>query len=265
MSANFGLHTACVHDPVRFAAHAGDMSGHPYVNGHRGQSATHPENTLPALREAARLGADGIEFDVQPTADGAIVLMHDRTPMRTTNLSDVFTSKVGLSVQRLTLTELAALDAGGWKSEEFAGTPIPTLRDVLHVLGDSSVRLVVELKPAPIDPRTYVRTVLDDLGNRGNVTVMSFDRAICEAALPLHTAVGLVTNRQPTADDLRRFDEFHVNAARIDRRLVDEVHAAGGSITAWTVDDPATCDRLRDLGVDAITTNDVTALRTVAA
>jgi len=245
----------------RSSASMDDMSDHVRVNGHRGQSSTHPENTLPALREAVRLGADGVEFDVQPTADGAIVLMHDRSPMRTTNVRDIMRSKVGLSVQRFTLAELATLDAGGWKSPEFTGTPVPTLRDVLHVLGDSPVHLTVELKPAPIDPRAYVRSVLDELGRRDHVTLMSFDREIAEAALPVHTSVGLISNRAPSPEDLRAFDEFHVNAKRINRRLVRHVHQAGGTITAWTVDDAREIDRLRGLGVDAITTNDVSAAR----
>lgn len=231
------------------------------IHAHRGQSVSHPENTLPALREAVRLGADALEFDVQPSADGSIVLMHDRSPMRTTNLRDVMPSKVGLSVQRFTLAELAVLDAGGWKSPAFLGTPIPTLRDVVHALGDSAVRLTVELKPAPVDPRSYVRAVLDDLNGRGGVTVMSLDRALAEAALPLHHHVGLVTNRKPSPDDLSRFDEFHVNARRIDRRLVEEVHDAGGTITGWTVDDVRSLERLRDLGVDGVTTNDVMIAR----
>ena len=231
------------------------------INGHRGQSATHPENTLPALREAVRLGADGVEFDVQPAADGSVVLMHDRTPMRTTNLREVNRAKVGLPVNSFTLTELDGLDAGRWKSAEFAGVPVPTLRDVAHVFTDTSVRLVVELKATKCDPRRFVRTVLDDLGNRPNVTIMSFDREIAEAALPLHNSVGLVTNRAPSADDLQLFDEFHVNAKRIDRRLVEAIHHVGSTITAWTVDDPRTIERLHNIGVDAVTTNNVSAAR----
>src|SRR5690606_10062921 len=140
-----------------------DMSGELRIHGHRGQSATHPENTIPALREAVRLGADGVEFDVQPTADGSIVLMHDRSPMRTTNLKAVQRSKVGVSVQRFTLAELARLDAGSWKGPQFAGTPVPTLRDVVHALKGTDVRLTVELKPAPVEPRAYVRAVLEEL------------------------------------------------------------------------------------------------------
>lgn len=231
------------------------------INAHRGQSATHPENTIPALREAVRLGADGVEIDVQPTADGSIVLMHDRTPLRTTNLRDIRPAKVGVSVQRFTLAEMAMLDAGGWKSPEFTGTPVPTLRDVVHALRGTDVHLSVEFKSAPVDPRSYVRAVIDELGGRGRVALMSFDRAVAEAALPLHHAVGLVSNRQPSMEDLDRFDEFHVNARRIDHKLVDRVHRAGGTITAWTVDEARQIARLRDMGVDAVTTNDVNVAR----
>lgn len=237
------------------------MSQHLRINGHRGHSVTHPENTIPALREAVRLGADGVEIDVQPTADGSIVLMHDRSPLRTTNLAHVQPSKVGVPVHRFSLAELAMLDAGGWKSGVFAGTPVPTLRDVVHALKGTDIRISVELKAAPVDPRAYVRAVLEELGGRGRVSIISFDRDIAEAALPLHHAVGLVSNRAPSADDLSRFDEFHVNARRIDRRLVERVHAAGGLLTTWTVDDARQVARLRDLGVDAVTTNDVTVGR----
>src|SRR5690606_27520976 len=129
------------------------MSGELRIHVHRGKSATHPENTIPALREAVRLGADGVEFDVRPTADGSIVLMHDRSPLRTTNLADLQPSKVGVPVERFPLAELAMLDAGGWKSGVFTGTPVPTMRDVVHALKGTDVRLSVELKAAPVDPR----------------------------------------------------------------------------------------------------------------
>src|SRR5690606_15553296 len=227
---------------------------------HRGQSATHPENTIPALREAVRVGADGVTIDVQPTADGAIVLMHDRTPLRTTNLRHVMLSKVGLSVQRFTLAELATLDAGAWKHPEFAGIPIPTLRDVVHALRASHVRLTVELRPAAVGPRGYVRAVLEELGGREWVSLISADREIARAALPVHPTVGLVT-RRPTDDDLDRFDEIHVSPHRIDRELVQRIHAAGGTAVASTVDDPREVERLRALGVDAVATHDVVVAR----
>jgi len=53
---------------------------------HRGASDTHPENTLAALQQAIALGVQMIEFDVALTKDGKLVLMHDSTINRTTNV-----------------------------------------------------------------------------------------------------------------------------------------------------------------------------------
>ncbi len=93
---------------------------------HRGASSTHPENTLPAFAEALRLGAHMIEFDVQLTRDGALVLMHDPTVDRTTNGKG--------KVSDLTLAELRSLDAGTRMNERFAGTRIPTFEETLAMM-----------------------------------------------------------------------------------------------------------------------------------
>lgn len=90
---------------------------------HRGAMSTHPENTLPAFEEAVRLGAQMIEFDIQLTKDGALVLMHDTTVDRTTNGKG--------KVADLTLAELKALDAGVKMAPRFAGTRIPTFEEAL--------------------------------------------------------------------------------------------------------------------------------------
>ena len=92
---------------------------------HRGAMSTHPENTLTALEEAVRLGAHMIEFDIQLTKDGALVLMHDSTVDRTTNGKG--------KVSDLTLAEIKALDAGAKLDARFAGTPIPTFAEALAV------------------------------------------------------------------------------------------------------------------------------------
>lgn len=92
---------------------------------HRGMMSTHPENTIPALAEAVRLGAHMIEFDIQLTKDGALVLMHDGTVDRTTDGK----GKVG----DLTLAEIKALDAGSRLDKRFAGTRVPTFEEALAV------------------------------------------------------------------------------------------------------------------------------------
>jgi glycerophosphoryl diester phosphodiesterase len=104
---------------------------------HRGASLTHPENTLPAFREAIRLGAQMIEFDVAMTRDNEIVLMHDKTVDRTTNGSG--------PVSEYTLAEIQQLDAGGFKGPEFKGTQVPTLGQTLQMMPDN-IWLNVHLK-----------------------------------------------------------------------------------------------------------------------
>ena len=78
----------------------------PLVIAHRGASEAAPANTLAAFERAIQMGADAIEFDVQLSADGEAVLIHDFTVDRTTNGTG--------NVAGLTLAQLKELDAGSW-------------------------------------------------------------------------------------------------------------------------------------------------------
>lgn len=99
------------------------------VCAHRGASASHPENTLAAFREAIRLGAQMIEFDVALTKDHKLVVMHDATLNRTTNGQG--------PVSDFTLEELKQLDAGSWKDSRFQGEQIPTLDETLAIMPEN--------------------------------------------------------------------------------------------------------------------------------
>ena len=104
---------------------------------HRGAAGTFPENTIPALEAAVRLGAQMIEFDLALTRDGELVLMHDVTVNRTTDGTG--------RVLDLDLATLRQLDAGTWKNPRFAGTRIPTFAEALAIL-PRDVWLNVDLK-----------------------------------------------------------------------------------------------------------------------
>ncbi|QEG33196.1 glycerophosphodiester phosphodiesterase [Bythopirellula goksoeyrii] len=93
---------------------------------HRGASGTHPENTLAALKEAVRLGAHMVEFDLALTKDSHLVLMHDETVDRTTDGQGL--------IKDFTLAQLRKLDAGSWKSPQFRNERIPTLAEALDAL-----------------------------------------------------------------------------------------------------------------------------------
>ena len=108
---------------------------------HRGACAYAPENTMPAFELALKYGADGIELDVQRTADGQIVVIHDETINRTSN-------GFGKVVDH-TLEELRACDF----NNGFAGrrnVKIPTLRELYESCG-TDFELSLDVKdPAAI-------------------------------------------------------------------------------------------------------------------
>ena len=104
---------------------------------HRGAMVTHPENTIAAFKEAIRLGAQMIEFDVRLTKDGQLVILHDETVDRTTNGTG--------KIEDLKLEQVRQLDAGSWKSLDFQGEKVPTFAEALAVMPDN-IWLNVHLK-----------------------------------------------------------------------------------------------------------------------
>ena len=105
---------------------------------------------MAAFRRAIDLGADGIEFDVQATIDGGLVVVHDLSLERTTNGHG--------SVFAATLEEVRSLDAGAWFGNEHAGEKVPTLSEVL-TLGfpdeAGEVMLFAPDRPVPNGGRLY--------------------------------------------------------------------------------------------------------------
>ncbi len=98
---------------------------------HRGFNSVAPENTLPAFASAISLGAEEIEFDLWPTADGEIVVCHDPTVDRTTDSSG--------SIHEMTAEEVRRCDAGVKFGREFAGVKIPFFEEVLEQFANRTV------------------------------------------------------------------------------------------------------------------------------
>lgn len=108
---------------------------------HRGASAFAPENTLRAVELAVEMGARWIETDVQITADGGLVMMHDLELDRTTSGRGF----VGLN----SVEHILSLDAGSWFDPSFAGCRVPTLEEFLDCIIDNGLSLQLELKDLP--------------------------------------------------------------------------------------------------------------------
>jgi|SRR5271157_3165806 len=133
----------------------------PLVLGHRGYRARFPENTLLAFREALRAGADGIECDLQKSADGRYVIIHDPGTERVTGAP--------LEVGRASLDDLKRLDFGG-------GERIPLLEELLQSL-PAGTYLDLELKEETLRPADSVSIVriLDAHRTRERLMISSFD------------------------------------------------------------------------------------------
>src|SRR5271163_557627 len=108
---------------------------------HRGASGDFPENTLRSFDAAIAAGAAMCELDVQVTADGVLVVIHDDTLDRTTDGDG--------KVAAVRLAALQRLDAGRWRGPQFAGEHVPALREVFNLV-NGKCALNVELKAGGI-------------------------------------------------------------------------------------------------------------------
>ena len=227
-----------------------------FLYAHRGASATTPENTLAAFRDALAAGADGVELDVQLSADGVPMVIHDDTLERTTSGSG--------PVAGHPAARLRALDAGAWFSPDFAGEPLPTLAETLQLLAG---RLRINLEVKDRQAGTAVLDLLRDFP-AAEVVVSSFDHALL-ATLRSHAPELPLAVLQAGGDWHRALARaqalnacaFHTQAELVSRPLLAACHRVPLPVFAWTVDDPRQARDLARIGVAGVFTNDPARLR----
>lgn len=110
---------------------------------HRGEKKYHPENTMPAFEAALAVGVDMIETDIHMTADGELIIMHDRSALRTAGVDRFVTD--------MTLVEVRQLDVGSWFGDTFAGTKIPSVKEFLEWVSKTDLLVNWELKDYPAE------------------------------------------------------------------------------------------------------------------
>ena len=109
---------------------------------HRGVSTEYPENTMPAFRAAYEQGYKIIEADPVFTADGQCVLFHDKTVGRTCQNAP----QPDRLVTEMTYEELLALDAGSYMGQQFAGTKVPLLEELLTFAAQKGIHVKLDNK-----------------------------------------------------------------------------------------------------------------------
>ncbi len=222
------------------------------ITGHRGASGLAPENTMVALMKAIEFGADFSELDVQETADGTIVLMHDDSLQRTTNLAAPIWEK--------SYEDLQALEAGAWFSDEFKGEPIPTLKSIIGAVR-GKMKLNIELKMSGHEKQLTEKVVamVEEEDFIKECILTSFDFSAVKKIRQLNNKIkaGFIFSEIPEDEDVftANVDLLSVNKKIVTKEFVQQAHANNKEVHVWTVNDPDDMRRLIALGVDNIITN----------
>lgn len=225
---------------------------------HQGACHEAPANTLAAFLLAVQLSADGIEFDVHLSADGEVVVIHDLTVDRTTDGQG--------PVQGKTLSELKRLDAGGWFDPAFSGERIPTLGEVIDVVGQRLL-LNVELKTASLRGEGLAKAVVRIVEENRlleRVVISSFNPLYLWQVRRLNPSIpiGLLYApdqplflRRPWFRYLLRPEALHPYYTVVDDDYVRWARGQGCRVHTWTVDEPGEMWQLVRRDVDLIITN----------
>ena len=246
------------------------------VIAHRGSSGAAPENTLAAVRLAIAHKSDVVENDIQRTSDDELVIVHDTTLTRTTNVEQLFPDRAPWNVRDFTLAEIKRLDAGSWFAPEFTGERVPTLAEWVNTVGQQAGMLLEpkapELYPGierDLDKELRSLPAFERALKADRVVVQSFNHLWLRVYKDLapDVPVGLLYGSRPTEVDIAAAATWaqQVNPAlgAIDQATVDQVHAHGMEIHVWTVNAGADMRRAISWRVDGIITNYPQVLRDI--
>ncbi|MBP9706184.1 MAG: glycerophosphodiester phosphodiesterase [Oligoflexales bacterium] len=248
---------------------------------HRGGKALWPENTLFSLKNAANLGVDWLEFDIQSSADGHALVFHDDTLERTTN-------GVG-PISALSLEELRSLDAAyNWTKDDGASFPyrnkeikIPLLEEVFQAL--PKMRMLIELKSTG-NPQElcrliqrYQREHLTVVGSFFEEKIAAFKLACPNIAVSagrtqiknfyISNLVYLSTLYRPKIHSMQLPIDPEESEGKelVTRRMIRALKKQKIQSHIWTVNTEADMRRMIELGVDGIITDDPILLKKILA
>jgi glycerophosphoryl diester phosphodiesterase len=240
-------------------------SDRPLIFAHRGGAKLAPENTMRAIDHGLALGADGIEIDVQLSADGIPVVIHDHTLDRTTDAAG--------PVQDLTAAQLASVDAGyrfelnGAHPFRAQGIGVPRLDQILA--RHSRTRVIIEMKGGQPELAHAVAAAIRHADAVDRTCVGSFYQDSIDAIRQAYPQAITSASQKEARWTLHRswvrwpfitkhpYFAFQVpeHAGRlrvVSRAFVRQVHRQGHVLQVWVVNEREHIRRLLDWGVDGI-------------
>jgi len=211
---------------------------------------------MAAFRRAIELGATGIETDVQRTKDGRLVLIHDESLKRTTGDARL--------VKDVDYTEMAALDAGSWFSESYAGERIPLLEELLELAKDTELVINLELKNGVVPYEGIEAEVISMVQKHGlseRIIISSFNHyslVLCKEIAPeIKTGILYMEGLYQPWEYAKsiKANALHAYKYAILPQWVQEAAEHGIAYHPFTVNDEIELERLLRFGVSGIITD----------
>ncbi len=224
---------------------------------HRGASGYAPENTISAFKKAMEMGAKAVEFDVQMTKDGKLIVLHDDVLGRTVAGESL--------VIQTDAKDIRSNSAGAWFADTYEDEKVPYLEEVLELFGkDMTIHL--EIKKIRMDKRRFEDKIVDmvnDMGLKDNVLYSSFNhdslRYMSEkykdVRLGLLTGSGLLEEAKYAANAGIRINSVNPSLEYVDEEFVDYCHKNGLKVYSYTVNDKGIAEAFAKFGVDGIYSN----------
>lgn len=221
------------------------------VIAHRGAAGLRPENTMASISKAIEDGADYVEIDVQESAEGEVIVVHDSDFMKLAG--------VPTKVWEVTAAELATIDIGSWFDPIYDAERTPMLRDVLQAAKGKS-RVLIELKYYGHNDMLEQR-VLDIVAAENmqdQVAYMSLKLPLVEKTKSLDPAATTGLLAATAVGDLTALnaDFLAVNTGLATRRLVRRAKDVEKPIYVWTINDPLAMSQMMSRGIDGLITDE---------
>lgn len=260
----------------------GELPTKPNIMGHRGASHIAPENTLIALQMAADYGAIGVEIDVRYTSDGELVLMHDSTLTRTTDVAEKFPARKNDDIDQFTLAELKTLDAGSYfydndpygaiasgiitqeQAKAYQGIQIPTLLEAINKSRDLNFVIDFDTKFSNdiIFEKMLNETIQSGISNSSIMIItdkpawiqMINDKGMNDVML------GINMRDNPSLERYRGYEvayEFASNGDDFPNNLYRQFNTESIPVMVYTIDSPERFNQLWCMGVTWVMTNEV--------
>lgn len=256
-----------------------------FICGHRGARSIAPENTFLSMKKARDYGAHCWETDIRMSKDGELLVFHDATLDRTTNIAThkKFYDRADHHLDQFTLAELRELDAGSWflKDDPFAtiangevkkseysiiqGQQIPLLFEILNLTRELSFPVNLEIKDlaSPNDGIAIVDQLiklLEETETMDLVLLSSFNHDYLHHARALsdNVAIAVLATKNHPANLLQYLKSFSAAAYHPEKGLytsdlVKQLKTAGIRVNSWTVNESEKVEEMLRAGAGIVT------------